>query len=126
MVSTSTEQRPLPVVALWTGRIVACVFLILGSLVFVSFAETGSLWLLVFAIMGVGGALLSIFGLERPGDPRSRWAHLAGWLMMAAFSLVPTSLLFLPLVLALSALPGLFLRFQRSWHGGQAFDGHAR
>lgn len=46
--------------------------------------------------------------------------------MMAAFSLVPTSLLFLPLVLALSALPGLFLRFQRSWYGDPAFDGHAR
>jgi hypothetical protein len=125
-MSMSSEERTSTVVWQWTGRIVACFFLILGSLVFVSFAETGSLWLLAFAIMGVGGALLFIFGLERTRDPRSRWAQLVGWLMMAVFSLVPTSLLFLPLVLALSALPGLFLRFQRSWHGGQAFDGHAR
>jgi hypothetical protein len=126
MVSTSTEQRPLPVVALWTGRIVACLFLILGSMVFVTFLDTGEVLWLTLSVIGVGGALLFIVGLERSSDPRSRWAQLAGWLMMAAFSLVPTSLLFLPVVLALSALPGLFLRFQRSWHGGQAFDGHAR
>ena len=126
MVSTSTAERPLTVVASWTVRIVACFFLILGSLVFVSFSETGSLWLLAFAILGVGGALLSIVGVERSSDPRSRWVQLAGWLMMAAFSLIPTSFLFLPLVLALSALPGLLLRFQRSWYGGQPLDGHAR
>ena len=126
MVSTSTEQRPFPAVALWTGRIVACLFLILGSMVFITFLDTGEVLWLTLSVVGVGGALLYIVGLERSSDPRSRWAQLAGWLMMAAFSLVPTSLLFLPLVLALSALPGLFLRFQRSWYGGQAIDGHAR
>jgi hypothetical protein len=33
--------------------------------------------------------------------------------MMAAFSLIPTSLLFIPLVLVLFALPALLPRFQR-------------
>ena len=114
------------VVALWTGRIVACFFLLLGSMVFVTFLDTGEVLWLALSVMGVGGALLSIVGLERSSHPRSRWAQLVGWLMMAAFSLVPTNLLFLPLVLALSALPGLFPRFQRSWYGGQALDGPAR
>jgi hypothetical protein len=128
MVSTSTEGRPLTVVALWTGRIVACFFLILGSLVFVTFLETGKLVWLALSVVGVGGALLYIVGLERSSHPRSRWAQLVGWLMMAAFSLIPSSLLFLPLVLALSALPGLFLRFQKSWYasGRPSLDEHAR
>jgi hypothetical protein len=39
--------------------------------------------------------------------------QLAGWVMMAAFSLIPTSLLFIPLVLVLFALPALLPRFQR-------------
>jgi hypothetical protein len=119
MVRTSTEERSLTVVALWTGRLVACFFLILGSLVFVTFLETGEAVWLALSVMGVGGALLFIVGLERSSHPRSRWVQLAGWLMMTVFSLVPTSLLFLPLVLAVTALPALFLRFQRSWYGGR-------
>jgi hypothetical protein len=105
---------------LWTGRLVACFILILGSLVFVTFLETGQLSWLAFSLAGVGGALLYIVGLEASRHPRSRWVQLAGWLLMATFSLIPTSLLFLPLVVVLSALPALFLRFQRSWYGGHA------
>jgi hypothetical protein len=119
-VRTSTEERPLTVAALWTGRVVASFFLILGSLVFVTFLETGERVWLALSVIGVGGALLFIVGLERSSYPRSRWVQLAGWLMMTMFSLIPTSLLFLPLVLALTALPALFLRFQRSWYGGHA------
>jgi hypothetical protein len=126
MVSTSTEERPLTVVAQWTGRLVGCVILILGSFVFVSFVETGTLWLLAVTILGVGGALLFLIGLERGSHPRSRWIQLAGWLLMAAFSLLPTSLLFLPMVVVLSALPALFVRFQRSWYGGRPLDEHTR
>ena len=125
-MSTSTDDSKLAVVALWTGRIVACFFLILGSMVFVTFLDTGEVVWLALSFMCVGGALLYLVGLERSSHPRSRWAQLAGWLMMAAFSLIPTSLLFLPLVLALSALPGVFLRFQRSWYGGRSLEGHAR
>lgn len=99
---------------------VGCFFLILGSLVFVTFLETGSVLALVLAALGVGGALTYLFGLERSSHPLSRRAQLVGWLMMATFSLIPTSLLFLPLVVVLSALPALFLRFQRSWYGGHA------
>jgi hypothetical protein len=33
--------------------------------------------------------------------------------MITAFSLIPTSLLFIPLILALLALPALLPRFQR-------------
>jgi hypothetical protein len=97
----------------WTGRAVACLVLILGSLVFVTFLETGKTVWLVLAITGVGGALLYIVGLERTRHPISRRMKLAGWLMMAAFSLIPTSLLFIPLVLVLFALPALLPRFQR-------------
>ena len=97
----------------WTGRGVICVFLILGSLVFVTFLDTGSPVWLALALTGVGGALLYIVGLERTTHPSSRWIQLAGWFMMAAFSLIPTSLLFIPLVLVLFALPALLPRFQR-------------
>ncbi len=123
---TTAEEQPLTVAALWTGRVVACVFLILGSLVFVTFLETGELLWLALSVMGVAGALLFIVGLERSTHPRSRWVQLVGWLMMTMFSLVPTSLLFLPLVLALTVLPALFVRFQRSWYGGRALQEHTR
>jgi hypothetical protein len=120
IVNTSTEERPLTVAAVWTGRVVACFFLILGSLVFVTFLETGKLVWLALSVDGVGGALLYIVGVERSRRPSSRWVQLVGWLMMATFSLIPTSLLFLPLVVVLCALPALLLRFQRSWYGGHA------
>jgi hypothetical protein len=128
-VSPSTDDGRLAVVAIWTGRVVACFILILGSLVFVTFLETGLLRDLVFAVFGVGGALLFIVGVERSNRPSSRWVQLAGWLMMAAFSLIPTSLLFLPMVLVLLAVPALFLRFQHSWHAsgrGPSLDPRAR
>ncbi len=127
MVRTSTDDSRLTVVAIWTGRVVACFFLILGSLVFSTFLDTGSLLWLALAVMGVGGALLYIVGLERSSHPRSRWIQLVGWLMMAGFSLIPTSLLFVPLILALFALPTLFHRFQRLWYAsGRHLEEHAR
>jgi hypothetical protein len=104
------------VVAIWTGRVVACFILILGALVFVTFLETGLLRDLTYAALGVGGALLFIVGVERSSRPSFRWVQLLGWLMMAGFSLIPTSLLFLPMVVVLAALPGLFVRFQSSWY----------
>jgi hypothetical protein len=118
MVRTSTKETPLTVVALWTGRVVGCLFLILGSLVFVTFLETASVVDLALSLLGTGGALAYLFGLERSNHPSSRRAQLVGWLMMVAFSLIPISLLFLPMLVVLSALPGLFLRFGRSWRGG--------
>jgi hypothetical protein len=81
-VSTSTDDSRLAVVAIWTGRVVACLILILGSLVFVTFGDTGLVRDLDYAVLGVGGALLFIVGLERSG-PSARWVELAGWLMMA-------------------------------------------
>jgi len=113
---STTEERTPSAGWLWTARAVACFFLILGSLVFVTFLDTGELLWLALAVVGVGGALLYIVGLERSGHPRSRWIQLAGWLMMAGFSLIPTSLLFIPMFLALLALPAMFSRFQRSWY----------
>jgi hypothetical protein len=109
-VSASTDERSLRVTWEWVGRVVASVFLILGSLVFVTFLDTGSPVWLVVAFMGAGGALVYIVGLERPGHPLSARARRVGWLMMAAFSLIPSSLLFVPLVLVLLALPTLFHR----------------
>jgi hypothetical protein len=48
------------VVALWTGRLVACFVLILGALVFVTFLETlEPLWLVLY-VVGVGGAILYV------------------------------------------------------------------
>ena len=81
---------------------------------FVTFLDTSSpVWLAV-ALMGVGGASLYILGLERTTQPSSKRMQLVGWSMMAAFSLLPTSLLFIPLVLVLLALPALLRRFQDS------------
>jgi hypothetical protein len=122
-----TEERRPAAVWQWVGRVVACFFLILGALVFSTFLDTGSPVWLALSIMGVSGALLYIVGLERSSHPRSRWVQLVGWLMMAGFSLIPTSLLFVPLILALFALPTLFHRFQRSWYAsGRPIDEHAR
>ena len=114
-MSTSTDDSKLAVVATWTGRVVACFILIFGALVFVTFTETGLVRDLVYAVLGLGGALLFIVGLEL-SRPSSRWVQFAGWLMMTGFSLVPTSLLFIPMVAVLAALPGLFRRFQWSWY----------
>lgn len=116
-MSTSAKEARVSTVWQWTGRAVACVFLILGSPVFVTFLDTRSLVWLALAVTGVGGALLYIVGLERTAQRSSNWMQLAGWVMMAAFSLIPTSLLFIPLVLVLFALPALRARFQRPQAG---------
>ncbi|MDQ4107488.1 MAG: hypothetical protein M3138_01615 [Actinomycetota bacterium] len=56
------------------GSRVACFFLILGALVFSSFIDTGTLWILGFAVAAFGGALLFIFGLGR----QATWARRVG------------------------------------------------
>jgi hypothetical protein len=109
-MSTSTHGRTPTITWRWVGRVVASVFLILGSLVFVTFLDTGSLAWLAVAFVGAGGALVYSVGLERPGHPLSARRRRLGWLLMAAFSLIPTSLLFGPLILVLLALPTLFPR----------------
>jgi hypothetical protein len=62
----------------WAARFVASLSLLLGVLVFTSFAETGHLILLAMAILGVGGALVFAFGIERPDigrhDRPGSWA----------------------------------------------------
>jgi hypothetical protein len=106
VVSTATGERT---VWLWAGRAAACFFLIFGALVFVSFLETGTLWILGIVVAALGGALLFIFGLERPQHPAAKWALWVGWSMMAVAALVPSSLLVVQLALVLLALPILFL-----------------
>lgn len=113
-MSTATDDSKLAVVATWTGRLVACFIPILGSLVFVTFLETRLVRDLVYAVLGVGGALLFIVGwsarVHRP-DGAAR-----GMVDDAGFSLIPTSLLFVPMVAVLAALPGLFHRYQKAWY----------
>jgi hypothetical protein len=109
-VSISLVRRELPVAFLWTARLVACFFLIIGALVFVTFLETDEWWTLGFAVVAFGGALLFIVGLESPDHPAARWARPAGWFLMAVASTVPSSLLFIPFFLALLALPALLMR----------------
>jgi hypothetical protein len=113
-VGTSTKEARASAVWQWTGRAVACIFFLLGSLVFVTFLDTSSLVWLALAITGVAGALLYLVGLEGTRHPSSRCLQIAGWVMMATFSLIPTSLLITPLVLVLFALPALLPRFQNS------------
>jgi hypothetical protein len=112
-VRTSTEGRSSAVVWQWVARAVACFFLIVGSLVFVAFLDTDRPVWLVLAITGVGGALLYIGGLEPTAHPLSKWMQLTGWLLMAIFSLIPTSLLSVPAITVLLALPALLRRFPR-------------
>ena len=90
---------------MWLGRVAAGLTLVLGVLVFSSAVETGSVLLFALSADGVLGALLLILGIERPAHPLSRWARSIGWAMMFAFSLVPTSLLFVPALVVLLALP---------------------
>jgi len=109
-MSISPEERTPTVTWQWVGRVVACFFLILGALGFSSFIDAGTLWHLGFAVAALGGALLFIFGLERSEHPAAAWARRVGWSLMALASLVPTSLLFMPFLLALVALPAVFVR----------------
>jgi hypothetical protein len=89
----------------WPGRVAASLVLLLGVLVFTSAIETTSPLLFALAALAIGGASLFIFGIERPTHPFAPWARALGWVMMAGFSLVPTSLLFVPFVVVLVALP---------------------
>jgi hypothetical protein len=93
---------------LWLGRVAASLILVLGGLVFTSAVETGSLLLFALSATGLGGALLFIFGIERPTHRLAGVARLVGWVSMFVFTLVPTSLLFLPLLVVLLALPAVF------------------
>jgi hypothetical protein len=110
MMPTSVEARTSSSVALWTGRVAACFFMIVGALVFVSFFETGELWLLGVAVASLGGALLLIFGIEHRSRPASRWTRAVGWAAMAVPALVPSSLMLPALALLLLALPSVFVR----------------
>jgi hypothetical protein len=104
----TTDGTTLMVVPWWVGRVVASFFLIFWALVFVTFIETRELWALGISLAAIGGALLFIFGLERPDHSFSSWARPIGWSMMAVASLVPSSLVFISVGLALLALPALF------------------
>jgi hypothetical protein len=97
-----------PVAArLWLGRVAASLILVLGVLVFTSAIETASLLLFGLSALGVVGALVFVLGIERSTHPWAARARSIGWGMMAGFSLVPTSLLFVPLLVVLLALPTL-------------------
>lgn len=86
----------------------ASLVLVLGLLVLTSAIEAGSGLIYAIATLGIGGALLFTFGIERPSHPIASWARPLGWVAMFAFSLVPTSLLFLPALIVLLALPAVF------------------
>jgi hypothetical protein len=109
-VSISLKRRELPTSLLWTARASACFFLGFGALVFVTFLETGEVWTLAIAAEALGGALLLIFGLERPDHAASAWARPAGWFLMGVASTVPTSFFFAPFLFALFALPAVLMR----------------
>jgi hypothetical protein len=94
-------------VSLWLGRFAASLLLVLGALVVSSAVETRSVLLSLLAADGLLGAGLLIFGIERPAHPFAASARRIGWAMMLAFSLVPTSLLFVPLAVVLLALPSV-------------------
>jgi hypothetical protein len=106
-VDAASERGGLPTAWWWIARFVASLFLLLGVLVFSSFLETGFLFYLAMSVLGVGGAAIFVFGIERPRHPLARRARQVGWAMMAAFSLIPTSLLFLPFLAVLLALPAV-------------------
>ena len=106
-MDAARESGTLSTAWWWVARLVASFFLLLGALVFSTFLDTGSVVWLAISILGFGGALVFMFGIERPQHPLARRARQAGWAMMAAFSLLPTSLLFVPLLVALLALPAV-------------------
>jgi hypothetical protein len=109
-VSISLHRRELPSFLLWTARVAACFFLIFGALVVVTFLETGDWWTLGIAAAALGGALLLVFGLERPYHPAASWVRPVGWFLMGVASTVPTSFFFIPFLFALFALPAVLMR----------------
>lgn len=68
----------------------------------------------VLAFLALAGSLVFLASLERPNHPWARWARLVGWQMMAAFSIVPTSSMYVSMVIVVLALPAVFAGFQRS------------
>jgi hypothetical protein len=109
-VSTSLRRRELPAALLWIARVVASFFLIIRALLSVTFLENGERWTLWIAVAALGGALLFIFGLERPHHPAARWARPVGWPLMALASTVPSNLFFVPFFFVLFALPAVLMR----------------
>jgi hypothetical protein len=95
------------------GRFAASSILVLGALVVSSAIETGSLLLWGLAAAGLVGASLFVFGIERPAHPAARWARPAGWGLMLAFALVPSSLHLIPAAVVLLALPAAIGRVAR-------------
>ena len=77
---------------------------------FVTFLETGEWWTLGIAAAALGGALLLIFGLERPNHAAAAWARPVGWFLMGVASTVPTSFFFVPFLFTLFALPAVLMR----------------
>lgn len=88
----------------------ASFFLILGALVFVTFLETGEWWTLGVAVAALGGALIFIFGLERPHHPAASWARPVGWFLMGVASTVPSNLFVIPFLFVVLALPAVLMR----------------
>jgi hypothetical protein len=91
----------------WLGRLAASLILVMSILVFGSATDTGSVLLFALAALGLGGAVLFIFGLERPTHRLARGARALGWMMMLGFSLIPTSFLLLPALVVLLAFPAV-------------------
>jgi hypothetical protein len=102
--------QAVPAPLAWIARAVVCFFVIIGALVFVSFAETKDWKYLVISGSMLGGAALFIFGLERPAHPAASAARALGWCLIAMASLTPTSLLFIPVVIAFLAFPAAAFR----------------
>ena len=88
----------------------ASFFLIIGALVFVTFLETGEWWTLVVAVAALGGALILIFGLERPHRPAAHRARPVGWFLMGVASTVPSSLFAIRFLFVVLALPAVLMR----------------
>jgi len=111
-MSVSTDRQSASyTIVVWLGRLVGLLFLLFGVLAtYSSFFESSEVGVGLVAILDTAGALAYILSLERPQHPLSRWARVGGWLAMAGFSIfIPTSLLFLPRVIVLLALPSLFM-----------------
>jgi hypothetical protein len=106
-VEATGRPKTLSTAWWWTARFVASAFLLLGALVFSSFLETGFPFYLAMSVLGFGGAAVFVFGIERLHHRSARLARQVGWAMMAVFSLIPTSLLFVPLMVVLLALPAV-------------------
>lgn len=114
-MSASAEPRPVVSGFLWIGRVVGVVFVLLSLLAFSTVFDSGAdAAVVVLAFLALAGSLVFLASLERPNHPWARWARLVGWQMMAAFSIVPTSSMYVSMVIVVLALPAVFAGFQRS------------